>query len=291
MKSFSLNGYDSSDEESNEYMVLDSRYNNISDDGARALAEALRNARVTTLDLGYNIIGAAGAEAFAAALMGTHVTTLDLGIKKSDLCLLLMEVNEGEYAGFQHYLNINNIHILDLTKDTIVLDLHHLGQALKNTAITKVIFNFMDVYDGDYVDEFSFYKPEDIEKLCLAIPETHLLEVENMNNEALQALLLQNQRKYLVTPYYIACAAQESADNETPKSKLEREALTEISSEDEKFSFACEIIGNLPVDIAQNVISFLPLMDVQRAANMRKRALEKYQPSQAEDAPKSPRPE
>jgi Ran GTPase-activating protein (RanGAP) involved in mRNA processing and transport len=56
---------------------LDLSYNSIGDDGAKALAEALKtNSTLTTLDLQNNSIGPDGAKALAEALKTNSTVTI-----------------------------------------------------------------------------------------------------------------------------------------------------------------------------------------------------------------------
>jgi Ran GTPase-activating protein (RanGAP) involved in mRNA processing and transport len=77
--------------------------------------------------------------------------------------ILLENVNKGEYSSFQNFLIVNEITVLDLSHGKLKnIDLMHLGQALQNTPVTKLILHNND------------FTREDAEKLGIALKGTHI---------------------------------------------------------------------------------------------------------------------
>jgi hypothetical protein len=117
--------------------VGNTAHSNIGDEGAKAIAAALRGSSVTTLNLYNNNIGDEGAKAIAAALRGSSVTTLHLYNNKigdEGAKAVAAALNGRENAASVTTLNLNDNNIGDEGAKAI-------AAALRESNVTTLALN------------------------------------------------------------------------------------------------------------------------------------------------------
>lgn len=245
---------------------LDLGDNEIGDDGAEAIGKALPGTNVTKIFLPSNGISAAGAKALGEALRETQVILLHLWNN-------IIGDDGAKYLG--EALRGTRVISLDLSENDIsAVGAKFLGDVLSDTSVQRLNLeeNKIDsagakafIEDLRRTNVFSLYLKGNFigqngeDTLAGAVSGTCLLEMEvliDWMGTSLKEALSLNQQKIVLTPYYATGLrfVSDAVKNCYPSNRL---------NPDKEIEYAGGILMNLPPELFEFVIRFLPGMDAK----------------------------
>lgn len=218
--------------------------------------------------------------------------------------ILENEVNQGRYGQFKKKLSQHNIQVLifefcDSCSNIIAKNVN----CLKNTTVSALRLNVCNVSNiielcsnlkdieisklqaimpdyGNHVDVSSsviYLNAKEKQALVTALSESNLKEIdliefsdENEDELSIQEVINRNIYRFEQTPYTTACL------NHLPKSEkykyCSEPTLSKSSTRDDEILYAGGIFSNIPDELQQKVLSYMPYVNLEKAKILKEKA-------------------